>query len=172
MKIKITSEQYSTLWSKNCGAEITLTPSQIQEIIEKSKEKKKTRPEEGDDLYIICEGEVVEDTFENVEKVYDLYDSLDLFLDEQEAQEELNKRQALRRIKDFIIENGIDTDVDWNCKNTGKYLVFYSYYQKRLDIDYTGGLKKSNLPYFKSTEEANKVIEHYGEDYKILLGIK
>ena len=80
--------------------------------------------------------------------------------------------QAEQRIKDYILEKGYDTDVDWNDKRQIKANIGSNYETEELEIVHSWHSKKSILPYFKHDHEAEDTLNHCKKDYKLLLGVE
>ncbi len=54
-----------------------------------------------------------------------ILDSGNMFLTQQEAEQELNKRKALASIKKWIWEKGYEFEPDWSNKDQIKYNIAY-----------------------------------------------
>lgn len=82
------------------------------------------------------------------------------------------KLQAETRIKDYILEKGYDTNVDWSDTNMEKYFILYNFRNKNLEGDWQYCYKTSTLPYFVKLEDRDDVMKHCEDDYKLLLGVE
>lgn len=102
------------------------------------------------------------------------YDIGNTFKTKEEAQEALDtgwvaKRKAEVKILRFIAENDLERDWEAGEPNYGLY-----YHNREREFDYLSlsNDRHSILPYFKSREDAQKVIDAMTPELKILFGVK
>lgn len=96
------------------------------------------------------------------------------FATEQDAQDELNRRQALVRIWNNY-DDKYSWDIDWDDIKVTKYGLAYDYDDRKIDniTSIFNFLKYSTeLPYFKSAEDRNQFIESNKEDLLTIFNIK
>lgn len=98
---------------------------------------------------------------------------------EEEAQKAKNtgwiaKLQAEVRIEDYILENGLDNDMDWEDKSQEKHAIYYDYLNvcfKRTSF-YSYCKENPYSLYFSNEADRNNLLENCEEDLKILWGVK
>lgn len=105
------------------------------------------------------------------------YDIGNIFKTKGEAQEALDtgwlaKRKAEVKILRFIAENDLEFEPDWDTNDANKYYVYYSYDSRGFQVTESCRHQHSILPYFKSREDAQKVIDAMTPELKILFGVK
>lgn len=95
------------------------------------------------------------------------------FATEQEAQDELNRRQALVRLWSNY-DDKYSWDIDWEDNDPTKYYIGYDYSIKSVFADcYSHSIKtNTELPYFKSAEDRNQFVESNRDDLLIIFNIK
>lgn len=98
------------------------------------------------------------------------------FQSEEEAEEALKTGwvaylQALKRLKDYIAENGLEFEPDWSSYED-KWAVFFDHNKAAFGYDCYGVLQFSNLPYYKTEDDALQVIRDCEPELKILFGVK
>ena len=105
---------------------------------------------------------------------YQRYELGNIYKTKEEAQEALDtgwiaKRKAEVKILRFIAENDLEWDWEAGESNYGLY-----YHSREREFDYLilFNNKHSILPYFKSREDAQKVIDAMTPELKILFGVK
>jgi hypothetical protein len=121
--------------------------------------------------YISTIGKIIKtdydsNTFESIIK------SGNCFATEQDAQDELNRRQALVRIWNNY-DDKYSWDIDWENGSMEKYYIYYCYNSKQL----TGSWNKyisinTELPYFKSAEDRNQFVSENESDLLTIFNIK
>lgn len=94
------------------------------------------------------------------------------FATEQDAQDELNRRQALVRIWNNY-DDKYSWDIDWE-DGTIKYTISYDFRNKKFDNTYNFRdiVLNTELPYFKSAEDRNQFVEDNMEDLLTIFNIK
>lgn len=95
----------------------------------------------------------------------------------EEAQEALDtgwvaKRKAEVKLLRFIAENDLEFEPDWDNEGSNKCYVFYSHDNRGFQVTGCCRHQHSILPYFKSREDAQKVIDAMTPQLKILFGVK
>ena len=99
------------------------------------------------------------------------------FKTKEEAQEALEtgwvvKRKAEVRILRFIAENDLEFEPDWDSDDVRKYYVYYHHDNRSFQVSGNCRQQHSILPYFKSEEDAQRVIDAMTPELKILFGVK
>lgn len=105
------------------------------------------------------------------------YDIGNIFKTKEEAQEALDtgwvaKRKAEVKILRFIAENDLEFEPDWDNEGAYKYYVYYSHDNRGFQVAESCRRQYSILPYFKSKEDAQKVIDAMTPELKILFGVR
>ena len=100
-----------------------------------------------------------------------------IFKTKEEAQEALDtgwiaKRKAEVKILRFIAENDLEFEPDWDSDDKDKYCARYFHGSRSFQITESYSYQHSILPYFKSKEHAQKVIDAMTPELKILFGVK
>lgn len=97
------------------------------------------------------------------------------FATEQDAQDELNRRQALVRIWNNY-DDKYHWDIDWEDTYQKKYSIQVFCKTNEFDFKdetYWGHRKEqTELPYFKSAEDRNQFVESNNEDLLVVFNIK
>lgn len=131
---------------------------------------KKNKFEVGDEYWYICyDGDVVECEWENdnIDKQRLAYGNA--FKTEEEATKVSDRRQAVKRVKDWIEENLGVFEPDWSDANQSKYSIYYNYNNNLLDYTWSRALKQySPIGYLKSEEDCKRLIENCEEDLLII----
>lgn len=93
-----------------------------------------------------------------------------VYLTKEEAEKELERRKAIQRIKKFMWENKIkNKEFKWN---NGKYLICYDYLKKSFCIGrYLTFYLITDLWYFETYEDCQKIIDNCEDDLKIIYNI-
>lgn len=159
---------------------ITLENGKKVEISDKSYKalakavQTKTRPDVGEEYWFISAVGIVDATvwgYLQVDK--DIWTAGNGFFTEEEAVKENNKRLAVQRIKDYILENDMYFEPDWNTSNQTKYGICYNYGDRKLDWYVVSELKRSDvLPYLATVEHWERVVTDCEEDLEIVFGIE
>ena len=105
------------------------------------------------------------------------YELGNIFKTKEEAQEALEtgwvaKRKAEVKLLRFIAENDLEFEPDWDSDNENKCYVLYSHDNRGFQVTGSCRHQHSILPYFKSREDAQKVIDAMTPELKILFGVK
>lgn len=127
--------------------------------------------------YINSTGGVVFSHWDNSYNENYYYDMGNIFKTQQEAQEALDtgwvaKRKAEVKLLRFIAENDLEFEPDWDSDNENKCYVLYSHDNRGFQVTGSCRHQHSILPYFKSREDAQKVIDAMTPELKILFGVK
>ncbi len=100
------------------------------------------------------------------------------FKTEEEAEEALKTGwvaylQALKRLKGYIAEYGLEFEPDWN-NTCAKHFIVYEHNTRLFSSDRYGvGFRQaSSLPYFETENDAEQVIRDCEPELKILFGVK
>ena len=96
------------------------------------------------------------------------------FATEQDAQDELNRRQALVRIWNNY-DDKYSWDIDWSNYSQEKYNIRYNYKYNNFENDYKFAdhiRLDTELPYFKSAEDRNQFVEDNRDDLLVVFNIK
>jgi hypothetical protein len=138
---------------------------EIKEQIKKACGQVKLRPTMEEKYWAITGGEVGSFYFDGGLIDNNIWNAGNGFFTKEEAQKELAKRQAIQRVKDYILENGMYWEPDWNDDN----LKYNFYYEDKVEIDYGIQCKRySPIGYLESEEHAEKVLEDNKEDLEII----
>ncbi|MDY0143721.1 MAG: hypothetical protein RBR97_17690 [Bacteroidales bacterium] len=148
------------------GKAIELSEEIKEQIKKVCGQEVKVRPELGEeDFWIIATEGIVEKLYYNTNEDVAVWNAGNGFFTKKEAEKELAKRQAIQRIKDYILENGMYWEPDWNDDN----LKYNFYYEDKVEIDYGIQCKRySPIGYLESEEHAEKVLEDNKEDLEII----
>ena len=128
---------------------------------------------EGDICYLIRDADVLDQGFFGEHA--DLQAAImtgDIFVDEREAESELARRLAIQKIKEFIHENGMEFLPDWEDMRQIKYTITYfhqhgGYGEFGVEVS-RGEARGLNLPYFSKPTDAEKIIESFPDQLKII----
>lgn len=160
--------------------ELSLNDEQIKELQAQLAEpvNKRWKPEINKRYYFVDECNCTNFNYWNNDEIDNFrYLIGNVFKTEQEAKQALKtgwvaKLQAEQRIKDYILEKGYDTNVDWSDKSKHKFFICYNYEFQSIRIDWYSIVKTSNLPHFVNKSEAEDTMQHCEADYKLLLGVE
>lgn len=120
-----------TIKINNQDIEAEIKDEDVAKIV---KPKKKLRPELGETYYILySDTEIVTGLWSDSGGDRKNWSSGNGFFTEAEAEKELAKRQAIQRIKDYIVENDMEFEPDWNDVDQAKYIPYYNEYAKKLE---------------------------------------
>ena len=95
------------------------------------------------------------------------------FATEQDAQDELNRRQALVRIwSDY--DDKYSWDIDWGDVCQLKFPIVFNHIMTNDFYAVSNGIyqQHTELPYFKSAEDRNQFVEANRDDLLIIFNIK
>ena len=101
------------------------------------------------------------------------WDSGNVFFAKEETGKELAKRQAIQRIKDYIVEHDMEFDQDWNDKSQCKYYPCYHVLGQRI-IWASCTVFKYYLPfsYLGSRDHIEQLIKDCQDDLLIIFDKK
>lgn len=157
---------------KNMEEKIKELEKQIAEL-KAELEKEKLRLNKGDDYYYINAFGGISRYIEYNDSADDsLYEFGNYFKSEEEAEKIAKKLKAIAKVsRAILIANG-DWKPDWS-NYSNKYYIYYCYYTAdALAIGDTLRHKiKMILPYMKTKKIAEKIIEDYEEELKIIFEI-
>ncbi|MDY0144207.1 MAG: hypothetical protein RBR97_20180 [Bacteroidales bacterium] len=139
---------------------------ETKEQIKKACGQVKLRPTMEEKYWAITGGEVGSFYFDGGLIDNNIWNAGNGFFTKEEAQKELAKRQAIQRVKDYILENGMYYEPDWDNGNE-KYF-FASYRGKTQIHNFCSNKCYSPIGYLKSNEDAEKVLEDNKEDLEII----
>lgn len=140
---------------------------EIKEQIKKACGQVKVRPEMEDEYWFVGNNYSHKYIWENDRMDNKCWNSGNGFFTEEEAEKELAKRLAIQRVKDYIVENGMYWEPDWN--NNGNEKCFFVSNRGETQINNCFSLKHySPIGYLKSKEDAEKVLENNKEDLKLI----
>lgn len=132
----------------------------------------KTRPAKGDMYYrILGDGLILSEHWYDGANDNNTWSSGNGFFTEEEAEKELARRQAKRRIQDFIIENGLEFNPDWGNDMEEKYYICFDH--RKDDFFCTSAYKLScGLDfYFRLGKDAKFMLDNCEDDLRIIFGI-
>lgn len=174
--------------SLNISDEVELSESEIRnllkenpELLSEPKPERKRKyfvPKANEVYYVIhTEGKI----FNSMRNSFDDDDSYidkdrfsvgNCFATEQDAQDELNRRQSLVRIwNDY--DDKHSWDIDWEDSSQMKHMIMYSHEIKDFKEDrFTTWQHNTELPYFKSAEDRNQFVESNHDDLLTIFNIK
>lgn len=114
-----------TLKINNQDIEAEIKDSDVANIV---KPKKKLRPEINEwYFYASTDGRIETSRWSNDVIDNGRWSSGNGFFTEKEAKKELDKRQAIQRIKNYIIEHDMEFCPDWNNMEQEKHYPFFKY---------------------------------------------
>ena len=91
------------------------------------------------------------------------------FRTKEEAEKNFKHRKALKRIKDYIIENDMEFEPDWENEKQYKFHIDYNYHKSEYDTDWCNVFRYLLvIPYLSCEEHARKVIKDCKDDLDIL----
>ena len=95
------------------------------------------------------------------------------FHTEEEAKKEKAKRQAIVRIKDYIRENDLEFEPDWEEEEGEKCTIYYDYDSEFFRSEDNFSYKNySPIGYFRSGDDAKEILENCKKDLEIIFDIK
>lgn len=152
---------------------ITLNGKKYVEYIEPEKEYKRWRTEEWKDYYVILSNWEIDVHTHTDSNIDDLrYNIGNYFQTEQEAIKESDKRLAVVRVNDKILELNEWWKPDWNDFNEDKYCIIYRNNMKLFCCEVSNYIKNtSNIYYIKSEEIVEQIIKEHQEDLKLIFDI-
>lgn len=121
-----------------------------------------------DEFFDINSETINKDTFEFFEKDLNFWN---VFLTEEDAIAELERRKAIQRIKRFIYENNIK-NIEFKIYENN-YTIYYNYLDKKFEIEYYEiSCWENYLWYFETYEDCKNIIDNCLDDLKIIYNIK
>lgn len=135
------------------------------------------KPEKGERYrYINSSGRALSHYFDNdwVDKHY--YSIGNMFKTEEEAEEALKtgwvaKRQAEVKILRYIAEHDLEFEPDWEDEYENKYSIYYSCRREGFDVAAWNIHQYYTLPYFRTEEDAQQVIDNCENELRVLFGV-
>lgn len=142
----------------------------ISEWLEEVKPKTIWDLEEWDDFYFIINSSILENIVTDCEDFKDYLKEWNVFLTKKEAEQELEKRQAIQRIKKYCFENNI-RNKDFK-PHEHNYTILYDDLDKNFFIEYYEvSYFINDLWYFKTYEDCKKIIDNCDADLKIIFNV-
>lgn len=90
----------------------------------------------------------------------------------EEAEKQVELTKAIVRVKQFIAENCEEFEPDWSNGDQRKYEVYCDSYAEEIRADSMFSYKSATLlPYLKTKEDAQKVIDNCEKDLKLIFGL-
>lgn len=156
------------------GKSIELSSETLKNIKESLEEKKSFKPEYGEKYYFLTSNREIDDcvwendTFDN----YSYY-SGNCFKTQEEAIKQQEKKNALMRVRKYIINNFGLFEPDWDDDEQGKYNIFYDYIGKEFLVNDACTLRYLEIiPFLETKEQTRQVIDNFKQDLKIIFDIK
>lgn len=164
---------------------VEFTEDEIRDIIKNNPELLTPTPTHKRKYFVPKKGEIYWHIYDDGILYSDYYDSegvsnIDMgrfmignsFETKQDAQDELNRRQALVRIWNNY-DDKYSWDIDWDNVNQDKYGMTCDMRNKTVQFNDACWCKTSTeLPYFKSAEDRNQFVEENKSDLKLIFNIK
>lgn len=153
---------------------IEITEEQRKGLLESlSKPVRKIRPQEGEIYYYIMNLNQIGSTCYNADSDKIAWDLGDGLFTKEEAQKELNKRIAIQKVKDYIIENDLSFEPDWRNEQQNKYYIYFDNRINKFEFDSKNKCDcNPKISYFKSEEDCKKVIHNCRKELKIIFDVK
>lgn len=140
---------------------------ETEEQIKKACGQVKVRPEMEEEYWFIDNDYIDTNIWDNHKTDNKYWNSGNGFFIREEAEKELEKRLAIQRVKDYIKENGMYWEPDWNDNGIEKY--FFASQIGATQIHNCYSLKYySPIGYLKSKKDAEKVLEDNKEDLELI----
>lgn len=168
-----TIEKFDILNNEEWFEEIPQKPKSIWDL------------KEWDDFWFISISNIYKhtiDTYESFEMCY--LEPWNVFFTQEEAEQELNKRKAIQRVRKYCYENNIELFSDEELKeilknnaddNYLKITHFYNIYYHELDKQFYSSISNSkkyiDYFYFKEIEDVEQVIKNCESDLKIIFNV-
>ena len=103
------------------------------------------------------------------------YYNHNVFIDKKNAKIKQAKNESWIKIKEFIKENGLEFEPDWNNYDEAKYYIVYDYTQKMFNFNYEIKAEKieneNKIPYLKGIDDCVKLIDKMQDDLKIIYNL-
>jgi len=153
--------------------EIELTPEQVAQIKEIVGIKKGLwKPKINYWYYCIdMNGDIMQVCFDkNNENMVNRIISIgNLFETRELAQKQVDKLKAIQRVKEYIVENDLALEPDWEDGGQEKSNIYYDFDEEEFDYNWYNCYKNySPIGYLKSKEACNQLIEAKEDDLKII----
>lgn len=168
-----TIEKFDILNNEEWFEEIPQKPKSIWDL------------KEWDDFWFISISNIYKhtiDTYESFEMSY--LEPWNVFFTQEEAEQELNKRKAIQRVRKYCYENNTELFSDEELKeilknnaddNYLKITHFYNIYYHELDKQFYSSISNSkkyiDYFYFKEIEDVEQVIKNCESDLKIIFNV-
>lgn len=127
------------------------------------------RVRQGDEYYFIdVDGD--KDNLTDDRDEFDDYKfySGNYYKSEEEVEKAIKKQEAFNRIMKYVYDNNLPLTLDWTNPAQQKHQIFYNHDKEALDSDYCKQYQLSvALPYFRSSEDARRVIADCKKDLEI-----
>jgi len=95
------------------------------------------------------------------------------FRTEELVEKHLEYIKALTRVRKYIAENGLYWEPDWSNRDQIKYFLMFDFRSNTFESDWAHNLKRfSPIDYFKSIEDAKKVIKACNADLRIIWDVR
>jgi hypothetical protein len=96
-----------------------------------------------------------------------------VFETKEEAEKHAEYLKAISKVTNYCYENDLVlTDIDWEDADQKKYFIIYTSMAGFADDVTWVSYKKMVLPYLKSKEACEKVIEEMEDELKIIFNVK
>lgn len=142
------------------------------ELLTPTPKRKYFVPKLNEMFYFIRHDNSIGDMYNNTDTAEQMIKQGNCFATEQDAQDELNRRQALVRIWNNY-DDKYSWDIDWKNDEQIKYYIIYDFEDNKIGEDMTCIFHESTeLPYFKSAEDRNQFVEDNMEDLLTIFNIK
>ena len=152
---------------------ITLNGKKYVEYIEPKKEYKRWRAEYNENYFstnYYWEPTKYNDTDSDIDKY--LYSEWRYYKTEEEAIKERDKRLAIVRVNDRILELNEWWEEEWNNRGQEKWYIMYNNDKKLFESGYNTYTNEWTLLLrIKSEEIADKIIKEHQEDLKLIFDI-
>lgn len=105
------------------------------------------------------------------------YETGNYYKTEEEAEtiglRKLERQNAVQAVWDYVNENGLQFEPDWEDADQIKCFVGFNYASKRFDYAWFWNRQfQSELPHFKSGQDAQQVIDNMEKELKIIFGVE
>lgn len=134
--------------------------------------KKKIRPNVGEEYAVIYGYSIGINIWKDDEVDNTIWNAGNGFFTEEEAKKELAKRQAIQRVKDYLIENDLlCTKEEENNRNISKFSVVYDFYVNIFYVSECVYQKHNSLFGLLNKNDGNFIKDNEA-DLKIILDIE
>ena len=148
---------------------IEISDKQYEELLMWAKpETKRWKPSVGEKLWYVDDwGDIDWYYWADTKSGNWHYNQGNCFKTKEEADEYKKYLEAYARIK-----QSSSFEPDWKDEYQDKWAIYYSYIAKELDFSRSTYCQYPVPAYYATEEEAELAIKDYGEDYKLILGVK